>query len=80
MTSGDKGMVVMCSGFVAFIIAAVVLFVSGHRYAAWVVGNVGSFVWVFSILFWVAIFDSKKRWPGEPFLQRLGSMLTYRRD
>jgi hypothetical protein len=80
MTSGERGMVVFCGGLVACIIAAVALQLTGHDYAALVAGTVVPLAWCWGVMLWLAAFDSKKRWPGEPFLQRLGSILSFRRD
>lgn len=80
MTTGEKGMLTTVTGLVVLIIVASVLFLTGHREMARIVGQLGTFAWVNGILLWVVAFDSKKRWPGEPFMQRLGSLLSYRRD
>lgn len=80
MTPGEKGMLVTVTGLVVLIIATTVAFFTGHRDIASIIGYLGTFFWINGMLLWVAIFDSKKRWPGEPFMQRLGSMLSYRRD
>jgi ACR3 family arsenite efflux pump ArsB len=80
MTSGEKGMAVLVAGFLVLIVAAVVLQLTGHHGGAAIAGSFGPFVWVNGVLIWVAVFDSRKRWPGEPFMQRLGSILSFRRD
>lgn len=80
MTTGEKGMLTTVIGLVVLIIAASVAFFTGHREMARIIGQLGTFAWVNGILLWVLVFDSKKRWPGEPFMQRFGSMLSYRRD
>lgn len=55
------------------------LFAAGHRDAAWIVGNVGSLAWMLGHLVWIAVWDSRKRWPDTTTLGRLGRLVTFQR-
>lgn len=67
-------------GLLVCLIGAAFAFLMGHDNLSWVIGNIGTFVWVFGVLFWAALFDSRKRWAGESFIQRLGSIMSFRSD
>lgn len=71
---------VMLLGQAAFIISGVVLFVLGHRQASWLLTTPGSFSWTIAVFSWVVLFDSRRRWPGDPVHRRFLSVITFRRD
>lgn len=73
-------MKVFVIGLVCCLIGAAVAALMGLGNLAWIIGNLGTFVWVFGVLFWAALFDSRKRWAGESFIQRLGSIMSFRSD
>lgn len=70
----------LVTGLVLIIVFTVVLVFTGHPDAAWVLGNVGTLAWMMLVLAYITFIDSKKRWPGESWVQRLGSVMSFRRD
>jgi hypothetical protein len=59
-------------------IAMVVCFTVSKTAGA-LIGVLGASVVVIGMMFYVAIFDSRKRWPGTTWLQRLDRMLRFQR-
>jgi hypothetical protein len=74
------GMLVEVAGFLAILVSAIVLVLIGQRDLAWVVGNLGSLVWVLAILAWIVFVDSRRRWPGLSAFRRYARIVTFYRD
>lgn len=67
-------------GYVVLLIAGLVLLLAGHPDAAWIASWFGSVTWTLGVLAWIVLFDSRRRWPGTSAVQRLGYLLSFRRD
>ena len=70
---------VLISGLFAIIIVSAVLIILGHTTAAFAVSQFGTVVWMFSVLAYVVLLDSKKRWPDATFSQRLTAVVTFKK-
>jgi hypothetical protein len=79
MTHGEKLMLITCSGFGVIIVVATALIVAGHWDTAAMVGTLATPVWVLGVFLWVAAFDSRRRWPNDGFIIRVGKMVTFTR-
>jgi peptidoglycan/LPS O-acetylase OafA/YrhL len=79
LKSGEKGMLVLCSGMIAIIVIGIVLIVTDHTTAASLVSNIGTLVWLLLVGAWIVLWDSRKRWPRATVMQRLSNVLTFRR-
>jgi len=79
MSRGAKGMLVTCGGLVLILIGVLVLAVTGHKTGAFMLGNFGTLFWMLGVLLYLAVFDSKRRWPELGFSDRLVNMLTFKR-
>lgn len=70
---------VYVGGLVTVLVAAVWLVLAGRGEAAWWVGNFGTLVWLVSALLWIALRDSRRRWPDAGVLERLANIMTFTR-
>lgn len=64
--------------YVVIIIAAATVDLTGYPNAAWFVGMLGTVVILLGLAIYAGI-DSKQRWPGLTFSQRLGRIFTFQR-
>lgn len=78
--TGAQKFAVMVSLLIANLILTIVLMLLGYDTLAMLTGTMGTWVIVFGMFLWVAIFDSRKRWPGQPFGIRVYNMLTFKSD
>jgi len=67
--------VYLCSIVVLFV-ASSVLFFTGHKDVAFIVSLFGMPLSFFSILAYVILIDSRKRWPDAGWIVRLGRYAT----
>jgi Na+/alanine symporter len=61
------------------IVVAVVLFVIGQRDIAWAVSCLGTCLVLLGNLLYIAIWDSRSRWPGTTWTQRLTKVMWHER-
>jgi hypothetical protein len=66
-------------GIVAIGIAAAVLVLTGHSDAGWIVGNLGTLLYMAAVMVWVATYDSRSRWPDTTAWQRFSYVITFKR-
>ncbi len=59
--------------------AVVVLFLAGLPTAAFLVGVPGTGLLMLGFLLYIAIWDSRSRWPGVSFPERLSRIMFFRR-
>lgn len=79
MASNERQFLIYFSGLVAILVAAVVLFVTGHHNAASLVGSFGPFLYLMLALAFAALFDPMKKFPNDGPLARLDKVLSFRR-
>ncbi len=62
---------------VLVIVAAVIAFAMGYKDAAWAIGNLGTAVVLFLLIFVLAFFDPMDKWPNRGFRDRLALLMTF---
>jgi hypothetical protein len=73
-----RGFVILCSGLVTIIVVTTALFIIGATRAATMV-SAFTYVWMFGFLAYVVLWDSRKRWRGEPWRERFMRIITFTR-
>jgi len=61
------------------IVAVIVLFAIDYRNAAWVVSALGTTLVMFLNVLYLALWDSRSRWPRLTWSQRLTKIASYER-
>jgi uncharacterized membrane protein len=64
---------------VAVCFVALLLFALGYKNAAWAVSFVGTVMVMFLIILYVVLLDSRTRWPGLNWRQRLTKFVWFER-
>ena len=59
--------------------AGAVLDFSGHAHVAFLVDGPGLLLMLLAWFLWIAIWDSRKKWPGLPFDRRVIKLITLQR-
>lgn len=67
------------AGIVVILVVSVVLLITGHPNAAWVLSNPGLLLYMTLAMVLVAVTDPKKKWPGTHWTERLANLITFRR-
>lgn len=70
---------VIIGGLVVIIIATIVLVFTGHTLAAMAVSQLGTLFWMLGAIGYIALLDSKRRWPKATLGERLTAILTFQR-
>lgn len=73
-----RGFVVLCSGLVAIILVSAALVIAGATHAATMVSFL-TYPWMFGFLAYVVLWDSRRRWRGEPWWERFLRVITFTR-
>lgn len=55
------------------------LLLAGYPTAAYIVGNPGTLLYLIGLVVWIAVVDSRKRWPDVGWFTRLSYVLTFKR-
>jgi hypothetical protein len=74
-----KGFVVQIVGLMAIACAAGALSIAGFDRAALALSYPGTLMFLLGILAWIVVGDSRKRWPGSTWHERLLRVLTFTR-
>ena len=64
---------------VANIAIITILYFAGYYDAAWMLGYFGPLIIMLANLVYIALLDSRKRWPNTPWHGRLANVLTFKR-
>lgn len=72
-----RAFIIYLTGLVVIFMATFVLFVTGKRDAAWIMGYGGTFVYMVLVLAYVIVFHSRKRWPNTTISQRIIHIFTF---
>jgi hypothetical protein len=72
-------MKILVGGLLAIIVTNIVLVLTGHAALAVTIGTGGTGVFMLTVLLWIAGWDSRGRWPGLSFTQRLAKIMWFER-
>lgn len=75
----NRGMQILCGGILLIMIASIALLLSGADTAAWAVSTLGTMLWMLVVLTYIAVWDSKKRWPDATLGERVFNLMTFTR-
>lgn len=78
MRTFPRAFLAYLASLLAIAVAAFVLWLTGHSDIAWWVSYPGSFLVTMVALGHIIFSDSRRRWPGSPWLVRLYNVLTFR--
>lgn len=78
MTGAQRKFALLVALLVLCVILTGTFLLLGMQWAASFTGIIGPFLVVYAFFLYVCIFDSKKRWPGVPFGERVFRILTFK--
>lgn len=68
-----------CIGLLIVAIIAIATTLAGHVTAGYFLGSFGTMFYMILVMAWVAIFDSRTRWPNTTPWQRFSNIITFKR-